>query len=400
MAKARLRGERRTPSEEIWALKDVSFDVQPGEIVGIVGRNGAGKSTLLKLLSRITEPTEGRAVITGRVGSLLEVGTGFHSDLSGRENAYLSGAILGMRRAEIDRLFDQIVAFAEIDRFIDTPVKHYSSGMYMRLAFAVAAHLETEIVLVDEVLAVGDMAFQKKCLGKMGDVAESGRTVLFVSHNMQAIRNLCPRTIVLDGGRVIADGRTLEALRSYDEVVAGTNVGATTAVRDQRHRRGSGAARFTKIAVKDVQGNERFEFELGETIRFEMTLDVLEPLPSLEVGVSLRSGLTREAVTTSRHVISRGPVPVGRGRRVVIQFPEANLRPGEYPLYFGMSDHHPNAIDIVDDLTRPLIISTSKSWETLGYDPASPAGYFSIASTLVEQDVADGPFIRWTGTDA
>src|SRR4051794_31967620 len=184
----------------IWALKDVSLEVKRGEVVGIIGRNGAGKSTLLKVLSRITEPTEGYAEIHGRIGSLLEVGTGFHQELTGRENIYLNGAILGMSRADITRKFDEMVAFAEVDKFIDTPVKHYSSGMYLRLAFAVAAHLEPEILLVDEVLAVGDAAFQKKCLGKMGEVAQEGRTVVFVSHNMGAIRALCNRGVVLSNG--------------------------------------------------------------------------------------------------------------------------------------------------------------------------------------------------------
>ncbi|MBI4220014.1 MAG: ABC transporter ATP-binding protein, partial [Chloroflexi bacterium] len=359
--RARLRGVRTAqPSSEVWALKDVAFEVGAGEIVGVVGRNGAGKSTLLKLLSRITAPTEGHAVIRGRVGSLLEVGTGFHPDLSGRDNAYLSGAILGMKKAEIDRLFDQIVAFAEIERFIDTPVKHYSTGMYMRLAFAVAAHLETEIVLVDEVLAVGDMAFQKKCLGKMGDVAESGRTVLLVSHNVQAIRSLCPRTLVLHSGAVVADDRTNTALRSYDAILASTQVDAKTGVRDWRRRRGSGAARFTKIEVQNSRGEECFEFQPGDAVRFVLTLDVYDRLPSLAVGVSLRSGLTREVVTTSRHVLTREPVEPGKGRTVVVEFPAIELRPGEYPLYFGMADYYLNAIDIVDDLTRPLVVSTSK----------------------------------------
>ncbi|RME47458.1 MAG: ABC transporter ATP-binding protein, partial [Chloroflexi bacterium] len=192
--------------DTIWALRDVSFEVKRGEVVGIIGRNGAGKSTLLKILSRITEPTSGRAEIHGRVGSLLEVGTGFHPELTGRENIYLNGAILGMRKREIDRKFDEIVAFAEIEKFIDTPVKRYSSGMYVRLAFAVAAHLEPEILLVDEVLAVGDAAFQKKCLGKMGDVAKEGRTVLFVSHNMAAITSLCQRAIWLEEGKIKEDG--------------------------------------------------------------------------------------------------------------------------------------------------------------------------------------------------
>jgi lipopolysaccharide transport system ATP-binding protein len=213
----RLRqvGRKRSAAETIWALKEVSFEVEPGEVVGIVGRNGAGKSTLLKILSRITEPTSGSAEIRGRVASLLEVGTGFHAELTGRENIYLNGAILGMTRREIQERFDEIVAFAEVDKFIDTPVKRYSSGMYLRLAFAVAAHLQPEILLVDEVLAVGDAAFQKKCLGKMGDVARQGRTVLFVSHNLPAVRSLCPHSMFIDQGRVRATGDTAEILELY-----------------------------------------------------------------------------------------------------------------------------------------------------------------------------------------
>ena len=213
----RLRrlGQPSPDNETIWALKDVSFDVKKGEVVGIIGRNGSGKTTLLKILSRITEPTEGYAEIKGRVGSLLEVGTGFHPELTGRENIYLNGAILGMKRAEIDQRFDEIVAFSEIEKFLDTPVKRYSSGMYVRLAFSVAAHLEPEILLVDEVLAVGDAAFQKKCLGKMGDVASEGRTVLFVSHNMAAVRNICPRAIWLEGGSVLQSGDTLAVTEAY-----------------------------------------------------------------------------------------------------------------------------------------------------------------------------------------
>lgn len=208
------RGQSGT-SETFWALKDVSFDVHEGEVVGIIGRNGAGKSTLLKILSRITEPTRGRAEIYGRVGSLLEVGTGFHPELTGRENVFLSGAVLGMTRAEVQRKFDEIVAFAEVEKFLDTPAKHYSSGMYVRLGFAVAAHLEPEILVVDEVLAVGDAEFQKKCLGKMGDVAKEGRTVLFVSHNMQAIRHLCSRAVLLERGGITSSGATDTVIGEY-----------------------------------------------------------------------------------------------------------------------------------------------------------------------------------------
>ncbi len=209
-------GGAATPAEEFWALKDVSFEIAPGEVVGLIGRNGAGKSTLLRVLSRITEPTEGRAEVHGRVSSLLEVGTGFHPELTGRENIFLNGAILGMRRREIERRFDEIVAFAEVERFLDTPVKHYSSGMYVRLAFAVAAHLEPEILIVDEVLAVGDAAFQKKCLGRMDDVAHAGRTVVLVSHNMIAIERLCRRAIRLEAGRVAeATDDVRAAIRNY-----------------------------------------------------------------------------------------------------------------------------------------------------------------------------------------
>jgi lipopolysaccharide transport system ATP-binding protein len=203
------------PAEAFWALRDVSFEIADGEAVGLIGGNGAGKSTLLRVLSRITAPTVGRATIHGRIGSLLEVGTGFHPDLSGRENVYLNGAILGMRRHEVARRFDEIVAFAEVARFIDTPVKRYSSGMYLRLAFAVAAHLEPEVLLVDEVLAVGDAAFQKKCLGKMGDVTASGRTVLFVSHNMAAVQSLCSRALWLRDGRVVEDGPSDRVVSTY-----------------------------------------------------------------------------------------------------------------------------------------------------------------------------------------
>lgn len=221
----RVRGRSNGGSAEagaedgryLWALREVSFEVGHGEVVGIIGPNGAGKSTLLKILSRITDPTEGQVEIYGRVGSLLEVGTGFHPELTGRENIYLNGAILGMRKKDIERSFDEIVAFAEIDRFLDTPVKRYSSGMYVRLAFSVAAHLDPEILIIDEVLAVGDAAFQKKCLGKMRDVAGHGRTVLFVSHNMPAVQALCSRAIVLDQGRLTFEGTSEAACRSYLE---------------------------------------------------------------------------------------------------------------------------------------------------------------------------------------
>jgi lipopolysaccharide transport system ATP-binding protein len=220
-------GQRSHGDSTIWALKDVSFEVKHGEVLGIIGRNGAGKSTLLKILSRVTEPTTGEVDLFGRVGSLLEVGTGFHPELTGRENIYLNGAILGMTRREIDRKFDEIVAFAEVEKFLEMPVKHYSSGMYMRLAFAVSAHLEPEILVVDEVLAVGDTAFQKKCLGKMGEVAKGGRTVLFVSHNLNAVEELCSRAIMLQDGRVVQQSEDVRAVvMSY---LGGSSDGSSSA---------------------------------------------------------------------------------------------------------------------------------------------------------------------------
>jgi lipopolysaccharide transport system ATP-binding protein len=235
------------PSDIIWALKDVSFEVKKGEVLGVIGRNGAGKSTLLKILSRITEPTEGWAEIHGHVGSLLEVGTGFHAELTGRENVYLNGAILGMKKAEIDKKFDEIVGFTEIEKFIDTPVKRYSSGMYMRLAFAVAAHLEPEILVVDEVLAVGDANFQKKCLGKMGDVAKQGRTVLFVSHNMAAIQSLCSHGMMLDSGGIRRMGLVRDVVNDYFEA---ENVSRSIPLRRRPDRSGDGSARLVSIRVE------------------------------------------------------------------------------------------------------------------------------------------------------
>ncbi len=258
-----------------WALNQISFDVQQGEVLGIIGRNGAGKSTLLKILSRITEPTDGCADIYGRVGSLLEVGTGFHPELTGRENIYLNGAILGMRRVEIDRKFDEIVAFAEIEKFIDTPVKHYSSGMYVRLAFAVAAHLETEILFIDEVLSVGDATFQKKCLGKMGDVADSGRTILFVSHNMSAVKRLCNRTICLSDGQIVFNGNTEEAVRIY----LGTMQDKLVAYFDPRSE---SPIRLRKIEILDCEGKAiDSEIETANGFRIHVTYDINRPVQGI-----------------------------------------------------------------------------------------------------------------------
>lgn len=260
--------------EYFWALKDVSFEVEPGEVVGIIGRNGTGKSTLLKILSQITSPTTGSVELHGRVSSLLEVGTGFHPELTGRENIYLSGSILGMKRREIDQKFDDIVRFAEVEKFLDTPAKRYSSGMYVRLAFAVAAHLEPEILLVDEVLAVGDASFQKKCLSKMQSVGEEGRTVLFVSHNMPAITRLCPRTILLDSGSVLHDGPSPHVVNTYLRSGIGT-----TAARewpDISKAPGNDIVRLLAVRVRTEDGEIADAIDIRKPVGIEMEFEVLK----------------------------------------------------------------------------------------------------------------------------
>jgi lipopolysaccharide transport system ATP-binding protein len=277
--------------EEFWALQDVSFEILRGEVVGIIGRNGAGKSTLLKILSRITEPTKGRAIIEGRVASLLEVGTGFHPELTGRENIYLNGAILGMRRAEIKAKFDEIVNFADIERFLDTPVKRYSSGMYVRLAFAVAAHLDSEVLIVDEVLAVGDAAFQEKCLAKMATITRGGRTILFVSHQLGSISSLCSRTIVLDRGQISFIGDTASSISHYlskeQNTVLGVDLPATTP------RSGNGKVRFQKIWITDLQGREQVSVVSGQTVVFNFALlkKSSSSIHKVSVGFSLHNYL-------------------------------------------------------------------------------------------------------------
>ena len=260
-------------SEEFWALRDVDFAIEPGEVVGIIGRNGAGKSTLLKVLSRIVPPSSGRVRLEGRIASLLEVGTGFHPELTGRENIYLNGSILGMRRAEIARQFDEIVAFSEVERFLETPVKRYSSGMYVRLAFAVAAHLQPEILLVDEVLAVGDASFQKKCLNKMQDVGTGGRTVLFVSHNMAAVTRLCPRSILLDGGRVIGDGPSHEVASIYLRSGAGTTAAREWA--DPAEAPGDEVVRLRAVRARAADGRVAEAMDIRHPIGVEIVFEVL-----------------------------------------------------------------------------------------------------------------------------
>jgi lipopolysaccharide transport system ATP-binding protein len=265
----------RRDARLFWALRHVSFELKQGEVLGIIGHNGAGKSTLLKILSRITEPTEGTADIRGRVRTLLEVGTGFHPELTGRENIFLNGAILGMKRAEITRKFDEIVAFAEIERFIDTPVKWYSSGMYTRLAFSVAAHLEPDVLIVDEVLAVGDISFRRKCINKMEEVGQHGRTVFFVSHLMPAITQLCKRVLLLQGGRLVADGATAEVLAEYEQVASATSADRQWSEVDEAP--GSDALRVRSVRVRMEDGQVSGVVDRGDPIGIEMQYDVLVP---------------------------------------------------------------------------------------------------------------------------
>jgi len=317
----------RKGGDTMWALADVSFEILRGQVVGIIGRNGAGKSTLLKILSRITDPTAGYADVYGRVGSLLEVGTGFHPELTGRENIFLNGAILGMRRTEILRKFDEIVDFAEVERFIDTPVKHYSSGMYLRLAFAVAAHLEPEILLVDEVLAVGDAAFQKKCLGRMQNVAHGGRTVLFVSHNMGAVRSLCDRGIFLHDGRIVEDGDIGRSIEAYYRALGinGQNGSESGSAGDWR-------SCFGPVTVNDGLGNT---INQGETFTLATRLRIDRPVSGFFFFCHLEDMQGRELVCLREENATLGYRDVRPGEyRCAVTFPPLWLVPGLYSAHF------------------------------------------------------------------
>jgi len=329
----RLAGKLEAECRSLWALRDVSLDVNRGEVIGLIGRNGAGKSTLLKILSRITEPTTGRAELHGRVGSLLEVGTGFHNELTGRENVFLNGSILGMSRGEIKRRFDEIVAFAGMERFLDTPVKHYSSGMYVRLAFAVAAHLDLEILLVDEVLAVGDLDFQKKCLDRMGDIAQGGKTVVFVSHNLGLINRLCGRAVLMRDGRVASDGAAAEVIQRYlsDSLThdgvwerpANTPSAADVVLR--------------RAQVLDKDGRVAGVVNCDDGCRIVVEYDVVRPTPSFEVGIGLRNSEGITVVVSLDSDSADWPDrmrPPGRYRSTC-QVPANFLAPGTYFLTFA-----------------------------------------------------------------
>jgi lipopolysaccharide transport system ATP-binding protein len=368
-----MRGEAygaKDMEKEFWALRGITFDVHPGEVVGIIGRNGAGKSTLLKILSRITEPTEGRVEIRGRVGSLLEVGTGFHHELTGRENIFLNGAILGMRRAEIEDRFDRIVSFAEIERFIDTPVKHYSSGMYVRLAFAVAAHLEPEILLVDEVLAVGDASFQKKCLGKMGQVATEGRTVLFVSHNMGAIVSLCSRCLLIEEGRIVKDGEVHE-VTSYYQSRLYTADDDTSDLSDVE-RYGSGKAQFTsaKLSYRDADGSPLPIMQTGKGLLVDLKIKAHAPIEDANVALILYDS-TGYRLIDANTALQGSFLNLEQGQEASVRFHlnDVLLKPGSYllGLWLGRSGSIGEDIDGITYVTTIKVEPDPQSlmhWQT------------------------------------
>jgi lipopolysaccharide transport system ATP-binding protein len=319
--------------EEFWALKDVSFEVKRGEVLGIIGRNGSGKSTLLKILSRITEPTGGRAILRGRVASLLEVGTGFHPELTGQENIFLSGTLLGMTRSEIKRKFEEIVTFAEVEQFLDTPVKYYSSGMYVRLAFAVAAHLEPDILVIDEVLAVGDVEFQKKCLGKMQDVASiQGRTILFVSHNMAAVESLCASALLLVQGRCVSQGDTAPVVQEYLHDISRLSA---TPLSDRIDRSGSGDLRFVSLSLENEQGVQVAALQCGSDgiLRLVIENRTKRDLRGVHLSVGIDNEIGQRLALLDSMLVGAtiSGISPGRGHiRVVI--PRISLMPGRYEL--------------------------------------------------------------------
>jgi lipopolysaccharide transport system ATP-binding protein len=350
-AQFKKRGKNGAEST-FWALREISFNVMQGEVLGIIGRNGAGKSTLLKLLSRITEPTSGRAVINGRVGSLLEVGTGFHPELTGRENVFLNGAILGMHRSEINQKFDEIVAFAEIDKFLDTPVKRYSSGMYVRLAFAVAAHLEPEILLVDEVLAVGDIEFQKKCLGKMDDVAKLGRTVLFVSHNMNAIQRLCSQTIFIEKGELVEIGTTRDVVSGYiSSNFYSTAPGEWIDLQDAV-RVGTGEAYFDSISYESPSEEIGYKPYSNGPVKFSLKIDSDAPRSVSSVAVTIFDQYGTKLVNADSVSLGRSVELKKGSNQFTFEIDRLHLNPGVYIVGLWMAKTSGNVLDQIYSAIR------------------------------------------------
>ena len=360
-----VRGPWRSSSlnrtrRSFWALRDINFNVNAGEVIGIVGRNGAGKSTLLKVLSRITDPTAGSIHIRGRLASLLEVGTGFHPELTGRENIFLNGAILGMRRAEIVARFDEIVAFSEVEQFLDTPVKHYSSGMYVRLAFSVAAHLNPEVLIVDEVLAVGDVAFQKKCLGKMGDVSRSGRTILFVSHNMAAVENLCSRVVVLHEGRLAFDGATKDGIQYYLNSLSTRSGRGSIIDLDGVGSRKSDVAPLLK-RMEFLTDNDQPLGEgvaIGATLKIRVHFELRTPTDTYNVGIGFDNTYGQRIFTAHSYFDPHRPTDTRVGPQVyTCEIPSFTLMPGEYSLKVYL-DLKSMRADTIEDAARITVLES------------------------------------------
>jgi len=360
----RLRGappaaSRRDAAEPFWALKDASFEIGRGEAVGLVGRNGAGKTTLLKLISHIARPTLGRVTTYGRSATLLEVGTGFHPELSGRENVFLNGSILGMRRREIAAKFDEIVDFAGVEAFMDTPVKRYSSGMYVRLAFAVAAHLEPDILLIDEVLAVGDAEFQRKCLGTMRDVAGQGRTVIFVSHNLNAVQRLCTRALLIEGGSILRDGRPSEVVAEYLDLVGLEQASGSAEIHADAPRFGTGEVQMRALRMLDRSGGTTTTTYLAEPLTFDVTFEVLDPVDAavFELGICAADG---ERICTVQSIDgSREPTPLRPGVHTVRVTIDVTLLPREYVVDVGMHTISGATIDWVERVLRFTALNES-----------------------------------------
>jgi homopolymeric O-antigen transport system ATP-binding protein len=342
----------KNPGDTLWALKNVSFSIKKGEVVGIIGRNGAGKSTLLKVLSKITHPTSGRIRVAGRVASLLEVGTGFHEELSGRENVYLNGSIMGMKKREVDSKLDEIVAFAGVERFIDTPIKRYSSGMRLRLGFAVAAHLDPDVLIIDEVLAVGDAGFQKKCLGVMEDLRSGGRTVLFVSHNMAAVENLCSRGIWIDNGQIRDDGETRAIIQSYMSTFSKAEDGGSDLSRIET-RRGSGEIRYTRIEFLSQDGRQQSVTRSGDPVTIRLHYHAGKRIPYSSFGFRLTTDLGTLVTDTStwHHGIDIPEIPPGDGH-IDLEIDSLNLLQASYYLSLWITGQDAKVYDGVEFCTK------------------------------------------------
>ena len=384
------RGRRQVQREEFWALRDVSLEVQPGEIVGLIGRNGAGKSTLLKLLSEITRPTMGRIRMRGRVATLLEVGTGFHPELTGRENVYLNGAILGLRRREIDGIFDEIVEFADIGPFLDTPVKRYSSGMFVRLAFAVAAHLESEILIVDEVLAVGDTAFQKKCLGKMTDSAEAGRTVVFVSHNLDSVQRLCGRAYLFESGRVRMNGDPEEVIAHYLSALIPEQVDGVSIIPEEVDRSGTGEAKLRSVVMKDMEGHPITEVLYGQPFQVTATVEVFETLRDISFELGLLTMEEQQVAIMHSTDDERPPVSLSPGMRQVTVHVPVTLLPHEFILNVGIHRTDGRTVDHVHRAHRFTALNVPESG-TDHYPWSIVRGYVRPDTTWSDVVPASGP---------